>query len=324
MEKIDYNNADLAISRKSYYELENECQWRFDEGGKFWHLYTNGNATDILFTNHEEFCFGMNLIPWCLSRSSGIRILTFVLMSNHIHMIISGENNTCLKFFESYKERLKRYFFTMKKVVDLSHFEANLFQIDNLTILRNEIVYVNRNAYLVNNSHTPFSYIWGTSNKIYNDKYFQSIGIKYNSLTITRRREICHSKEIEMPDNMMVVNEIIDPLSYCHIEECEQYFRNAHHYFYLLTKNHEVNSEIAKRLIDTIIITDDEMYSAISSLCYKSYQIKQPSLLPAKDKITLAKKMHFSYNATNKQINRILKLDLYIIEDLFGSKSKSK
>ena len=318
MKNKTIKDAEIALpSPKTFFELEHECQRRFNENGSFWHIYTPGETTDIIFTNYEEFCLGMNIIPWCLERSVGARILDFTLMNNHIHIIMAGDIDACLKLFKLFKEKVRRFFISIKKVVDLSNFEAHYLPITDLAMLRNEIAYVNRNGYVVNSSHTPFSYIWGTSNKIYNDKYFLAKGVKFNSLSITRKRELCHSKDIDLSDKIMVVNDIIDPSSYCEITETEQYFRDAHHYFGLLTRNHEANSELSKKLCDKVFITDNEMYSAISSLCYNLHNVKQPSLMPADKKIEVAKEMHFKYNATNKQINRILKLEMNIINTLF-------
>ena len=94
-------------------------------------------------------------------------------------------------------------------------------------------------------------------------------------------------------------------------------FRDAHHYFYMVSKNFEAYSEIAQRLHEKVIYSDEEMYSAVSHIAYKQYRIKQPSLLSAKDKIEVAKRMHYEFNASNRQIKNILKLDDSIIEELF-------
>lgn len=45
----------------------------------------------------------------------------------------------------------------------------SLKPINDLKALREAIVYVNRNGYVVNPSHTPFSYPWGTGRYYFND-----------------------------------------------------------------------------------------------------------------------------------------------------------
>jgi len=45
--------------------------------------------------------------------------------------------------------------------------------------------------------------------------------------------------------------------------------------------------------------------------------VKNPFILDKSSKIELAKKLHFDYNASNKQIKRILRLDEHIVNSLF-------
>ena len=78
----------------------------------------------------------------------------------------------------------------------------------------------------------------------------------------------------------------------------------------------------AKRLHDLVFLTDEELYSAVSMVCKKNYNTKQPSLLAAKEKVEMAKIMHYEYNATNRQIKSILKMEMHIIESLFPGASK--
>lgn len=47
----------------------------------------------------------------------------------------------------------------MGKAVDWKKFEAQILRIETLKDLRNEIIYVNRNAYVANRNYTPFSQI---------------------------------------------------------------------------------------------------------------------------------------------------------------------
>ena len=90
----------------------------------------------------------------------------------------------------------------------------------------------------------------------------------------------------------------------------------------LIKKNwmqgHKLDLEhIAKELGDKVTYTDYEIYSAIMSLCIRRYEVKNPSLLDKDAKIEVAKIMHFDYNASNKQIKRVLRLDDNVIETLF-------
>lgn len=51
----------------------------------------------------------------------------------------------------------------------MKSFRMSLKSVCDLRTLRNTIVYVNRNGYVVNPAYTPFSYPWGTGRYYFND-----------------------------------------------------------------------------------------------------------------------------------------------------------
>ncbi|HPJ55981.1 MAG TPA: hypothetical protein PK401_07785, partial [Bacteroidales bacterium] len=223
----------------------------------------------------------------------------------------------CEDLFEMYHARLQRYLVITGREADLSAFKASLLNIPDMQALRNEIVYVNRNGYLVKSSYTPYSYLWGAGYLYFNPIYELIPSTAFNSLTLRDKRNICRSRDVAMSERIRVFNNIILPSSFCYIKEGEHFFRDAHHYFNLLSKNFEAYGEIAKKLKDSVFLSDEEMYSAVQSMCLKGYNLSKPVLLPSAAKIDIAKKMHYDYNASNKQIRRILKIDASIIESLF-------
>ena len=315
MEK-EFPGASAPDSR-TFYDKENKCELLFNESDPFWHLFTPGHLTELLFTNEEEFCFGMNLMGICADRVPRLKIYTFELMNNHLHCILSGGRKDCEDLFEMYHARLQRYLANTGRLVDLSVFRLSLLSIPDLNALRNEIVYVNRNGYLVKPSCTPFSYMWGAGYLYFNPINEVLPSVAFNSLSIRDKRNLCRSRDVAMTGRIRVFNRTIIPSSFCFIKEGECFYRDAHHYFNLLSKNFEAYSEIAKRLKDSVFITDEEMYSAVQSMCLKSHNLSKPVLLPSAAKIDIAKKMHYDYNASNKQIQRILKIDAGIVESLF-------
>lgn len=318
LKAVDY--VSLPTEKQSYSEKETACEMLFQKAGPFWHLCTPGQLTQILFTNEDEFRFAMNLTGICADKVPQVQVYTFELMHNHIHMIMSGEKRYCQEMFDFFVKRLKRFFGKSERCVDLSKFQPQIIPIDNIKSLRNEIAYVNRNGFLVDPSYTPFSYPWGAGDLYFSSKYImlKTLGAtSYNLLNIREKRNICRSKDITLSNRIMVLDNMILPSSFCSIETGECFFRDGHHYFSMLSKSYEAYSEVAKRLCETIIINDEEMYSVVCFFSNKLCGVKTPNLLSATSKIEIAKLMHFEYNASNKQIQRILKLDIGTVETLF-------
>ena len=304
-------------SGKLFYDKEKSCLYNFNTRQNYWHLCTPGMNVPIIFTCQEDFEYGMCLMAICACLFQDISVYTFALMNTHVHMILSGEESRCKELFDVFLRKLRRYLSGCGRSTDLSGFRAQLIPITDLQMLRNEIIYVNRNGYVANSNYTPYSYPWGAGMYFFNPLVEKLPSINFERLTVRKRRKICRTKVIDVCHGMKVHGNIILPTSFCKIKEAENMYRDAAHYFSSLTRNHEAFSEIAKRLGDTMFLPDSEMYQAISSICNKKYGIRKPSLLSPEAKIEIARMMHYEYHASNRQIRSILNMDMGAIEEMF-------
>lgn len=311
--------VEMCERKGTFAELERECERLFFQNGPFWHLYTPGVISEIIFRNREDFEFGMNLMGLCAESFPSVRIITFELMNNHLHGILVGPEEECHAFFALFKSRLQRYFRESGLHVSLDRFNATLAPITTLQALRNEIIYVNRNGYVVDSRCTPYSYYWGSGFQYFNPITYSVDAVRFDRMTKIEKRKIARSRVTNSQSRLLVWKGVILPSSYCYIHEGESYFRDAHHYFNALSKSHEAMSLVSRNLADVIVVTDEEMYSIASNLCNSLYSVRQPTLVSNSEKIELAKKLHYDYNATKKQLRRILKLDMAIINELFIS-----
>lgn len=307
-----------SIEAVSFRDMEQDCEFRFQKDYPFWHLYTDGHKADIIFSDNEDFKSGMNLLGVCCLRSPEVKVYTFVLMNNHLHMILSGASSKVIELFDMFRLMLQRHFARSGRVVNLKDFKCQLIRIDSLQSLRNEIVYVNRNGFIVRPDCTPFSYPWGAGASFFDPCSKLLPSVTYDSLKVKQKREICRSNNIDLPSaKAMVYDGVILPSSFCNISEAESFYRSAHQYFHHISRKFEAYSEIAERLHESVFISDEEMYSAVCSLCVKIYNMKNPTQLGVKERIEMARHMHQKYNASNRQIRNILKLDNSIVETMF-------
>ena len=311
---------------------ESVCEAAFMQGGPFWHLYTSGETMEIIFAGDVDFLFGIMLLGICAAAFPRCRILTFTLMNNHLHIVLAGPQEDVPRFFDLFKKRLRRYVSLSGRDCSLNRFEAEFFRIPDLHALRNEIIYVNRNGYVVHPECTPFSYWWSAGAFFFNPMAQLLPAVPFSSLTTRERRELCHSRDLSLPERYRVcpgfpldaggTASLLLPESFCALREAQDYFRDAHQYFLRLGKDHEAHAEVARRLGDIVFLTDEEMYRVACSICAKEYGDTRPGLLRPEQKMDLARKMHFHYNASNKQIRRIIKLPQELVDTLFPMKWK--
>lgn len=305
----------------TFAEKERECERIFEKSGPFWHLYTDGRVMEDFLCTEEDFKTAMTALAVAAVLFKKVRIITFELMSNHIHMILNGEAEDCLELFERFKARLRRILKTNGRIINWDAFKADILPIETLNALRNEIIYVNRNAFVANPQFTPFNYPWGGGCAFFQPCLNLLPVRSLKEVGFNKARELTHFREIRLIENLKFLGDVAYIPSFCRTDIGESMFRDARSYFNSLTRNAESFSQIAQRLKDSVFLTDEEMYAAATMYAENTYGNRQLSILNPEQKIQLSKELHFKYNASNQQIRRLLKLDISILNELFPQQS---
>lgn len=309
------------VSPRSFQEKEKRCRAIFDsllwDGFSFWHVCTPGTFQHIIFETPDDYEFGM-VAAATSAYDSKVRIITFELMSNHVHFIVqsNGKEDAQL-FFNIYKKRLTRFFREEKRILDLSHFSSEPIAIESLESLRNQIVYTNRNNFVVDPDQTPFSFQYGANSFYFNPIAKCIQGRQFGSLSQRAKMRLLHSKETKYPDCYMVIGNYFAPYSFCDLALGEGVFRDARHYIYKLTRDVESYKELAALLGDIDYYTDDELVGIVYALCKQRFNSDKPALLTVSQKDELVKVLHFEYHADNRKISRLLHIPLQVINERF-------
>ena len=305
----------------TFAEKERECERLFEKSGPFWHLYTDGRVMEDFLCTEKDFKTAMTALAVAAVLFKKVGIITFELMSNHIHMILNGESDECLELFGRFKARLRRILKTNGRVINWEAFKADILPIQTLNALRNEIIYVNRNAFVANPQFTPFSYPWGGGCAFFLPCLNLLPVRSLKELGFNKARELTHFREIRLIEDLKFFENIVFIPSFCRTDIGESMFRDARSYFNSLTRNAEAFSQVAQKLKDSVFLTDDEMYAVATMYAEKTFGSRQLSLLNPEQKIQMSKELHFKYNASNQQIRRLLKLDIGILNELFPQQS---
>ena len=288
------------------------------ENGPFWHVCTDGTRMSDIFCTDDDFKQGMIALAVSIVLFGKVRLLTFELMNNHVHLIMCGSEVDCVQLFQMFKGKLKRLFKGRDLVVDWDVFEAQFIRIPDLKALRNEILYVHRNAYVVNSNHTPFSYPWGGGWAYFSPVIRLLPVLSVQDMGARKVRELTHCREVSQLHDLKFVGDVPYIPSFCRVDLGQEMFQDARSYFYSLTRNVEEFSLIASRLKESVFLTGEEMYRVASNCAEESFSCKLSMLTPDQ-KILLARKLHKEYNASNDSLRRVLKLDLAVLNELFPS-----
>ena len=77
-------------------------------------------------------------------------------------------------------------------------------------------------------------------------------------------------------------------------------------------------SEIARSIGENIFYNDNDLFLVASKSAKTNFGISRLSDLDSRQKIELAKKLHYEYNAGDKQLQRLLKLSQDVVDALFA------
>ena len=310
------HSTQIKITLQKKTMIKNDFTSIFGET-PIWHLCTDGQSQCIIFRNGEEFKEGMNLVGLCLAKYSKISSLTFSLMNNHMHFLIQGEREDIETFYNYLYGKLRRMLLRQNRRSDMPKPRYSMIQITSDSHLKNTIAYINRNGYVTNPNFTPFSYEWGAARYFFNSTHTNEEKKFLKEMFKREQMNLFHTHDIDFPSNYYLTNGYISPLCYCKITECEMMFRNAHQYCWLITRNVESFKQIADLVGDKIFYTDEELYTAMLQFTNKQFKNIKINTLNKDEKIQTAKHLHFSFNASARQISRILKIQEELLNKLF-------
>ena len=298
----------------NFRESESLCENAFASNGPYWHLYTQGQDTPLIFKTEDDFKFAMNVICQAALEFKDIVIITFEIMGNHLHLLLSGEEEDVMMLFRHIRKRLATGLRADFPQGLPRTFSASLKAVTSLNAMRNTIAYINRNGYVADQNHTPFSYPWGAGRFYFN--HFP-ITEKLSEMKYVDLRRMFRGRKPELPDDFPVIEGYVAPTAYCRIDFGESLFRNAHHYFSLIYRNVEAFNEMAVELGDIEVNTDNELYSQMSQIIRKKYGAQSSRDISRAQRLELAGILHYQYRSSNSQICRVLNLSQFEVDSLF-------
>ena len=293
----------------SFSKADGRCQAAFQSCTEVYHAYTSGKETPVVFTDSHQMVFAMNAIAFAAFKSmEAIRIVSFAVMDNHFHFIIVGSAEDIAAFYACLQKKLK------KTIPLAAKMKLSVKPITDLSAMRNCIVYVNRNGYVSNPNYTPFSYPWSTGRHYFNDVPSH---LTYADLSFEQKRLMLRGRAVYFPDSWMVTDEYISPVSYCALRFGMSLFRDAHQYFYMVSKNVEAYSGIAVEIDDGEFLTDQELFAQLRKILREQYHLDSIMYLSKSQKLDVARMLHFNFRSSNGQVRRMLGLTEYEVNSIF-------
>lgn len=203
----------------------------------------------LWFRDESDFRAGMNFVAIQAHRSK-VKVLAFILMSNHLHFVVVGRWVDVKAFIDSIKSRYSKY---LNHKYGTSEFlRRNGVKIEAVSTLdeglEKAIAYTQMNCVAANICSHPAQYPWGTGPLFFNKS--KRPGKRLGSLSKRTRIRLFHSCDVDLPADWLVSEDgYILPESYVDVAFVEGIYRYPKRLNFFL-----VTSSKAKRKIEN---TDD-------------------------------------------------------------------
>ena len=203
---------------------------------KFWHITTDHLSDRILFRREEDFKVGMNYVA-VAKQATGVSILAFILMSNHVHFVLECSREKALEFITRFKGLHSRY---LQRQYGLKEFlRRNDVTINPLSpyddSLKNAIAYVLMNSVGARLCIYANDYQWGSGAVYFSSRPIK--GIALGTLSIRAQKQVLRSWEALPGEWILTEDGYISPASYVATAFVEKLFGTPGSMKYYLDKS---------------------------------------------------------------------------------------
>ena len=267
---------------------------------KNWHICTEGLEDDLIFKSAGDFVYGMNGVPVC-ALTSGVSILCFCLMDNHVHFIVNGTEADGERFIRQYLRRLSR-------LVRIPVEKASMKLIDDDEYLRQAVGYVLRNPVKAYNV-MPADYPWGSGALYFDDCVIAARHSDYDTVSaigVVKMRKLLGSR-VRLPDDYKVSPEgMVCPECYVYISAVEELYSNRPaRMMYYLSVNKDMEMELSGDMLHKAKYRDADLLGTVSDICRESFSKNGPADLRLEDRYRLADILRRRYGLGIKQLARL-------------------
>lgn len=281
----------------------------------FFHICTDGKAVPWIFQDTKDFIAGINRIGIC-HVLTGVVVIAFILMDNHVHFVLYGTISECKKFINLYKRLSGKWISIRYGYQDFLHnLPTEIIRIEDEESLANTIAYIDRNAIVAGYRNMPGEYPWGSARYIFKEPGSQASSYRTaGSFSRRELRAILKSHTILPSDWKIDSDGMILPVSFLSVSRLESIFKTSGRYSYFLNKKLEGIVERGMEHSRKAFIPDKELRAIVHEIIQDKHGLRDIRSLNINARLEIAKTLRYSYGSTVKQISRLLHLEKNSLE----------
>lgn len=271
-----------------------------------YYFISTDHLTDCLwFQDNADFKIGMNYVA-ILATSLNVQVISFILMSNHVHFVLAGSRQDVVRFITEFKRRYSSYY--RHKYGKREFLRRNDVDIREISLedeaLERAIAYVQMNSVAANICAHASLYPWGTGSAFFNSN--PRSGKTASGFSGSALMRLFHSKE-SVPGHYLILDSgYVDPMSYVPVDFVEQLFRTPARMNYFLNSSSKARARLEEK--PTPSFRDQNILASVSDLCNSLFRVKDYHELQEKQLSELVRQMRFRFSADVGQLARVLEL----------------
>lgn len=285
----------------------------------FYHLFSDGFRTDVLFQDKIAFIAGMNIIAQSYL-CSNVKILAFILMDNHVHFILYGTIEDCIHFKDKFYHKFAIWYSNHNKGRILNVLEFDIKELTDERYLLNSIAYVLRNGIAAGFAYCPDDYKWSSAGLYFRSpEKLETITSGWSSiseLSIRAIRRVMHS-HTEIPSNWKITSEgFIWPGNYVDYKMVESLYHTPKSFAFFMGQSKEEDINKSLGMVSKVALPDIELREKAVELSMKMFKTSYVRKLSVPDRLSLAKELRRMYRCSAKQIARVVHLEEMYVKEL--------
>lgn len=266
---------------------------------QFWLVTTEHLKDRLWFMDEEDFKMAMNTVA-VLSVVSTVKIIAFILMSNHVHFVLGGSMAEAEKFIMRFKKNYAQHYYHKygrKELLRRNGVDVREVRIEDESFER-AVAYVHMNCVAANITLTASDYPWGSGGSFFNaspPQGYSTAGISGRALS-----RIVRSKVTLPPHYIMDYREFVHPSSYICTKLVESVFRTPRRMNYFLQ-----NSSKAQKINEAPSFPDQVVSAGLKSLLASLFRKNSIFELSDTQKSELFKQLRYRFSSDPNQLARV-------------------
>jgi len=315
-----------------------------------WFITTSAIETGNIFNSDEDYVLATNDLAFCTLDYPTVHVLFYVIMCNHIHIILRGDKEECIAFVHKFLWRVSLRISIKQEANLISKIDLDVQELQDQSSLINAGAYIIRNPYAaglrVNGQlFNPFTYSWSSAICYFNAMlpevysthddtikpqeedsemtHKQDFGLMFKQYYCLgefsqRKCEKLLKTRIKVPENWIIDSKfMIHPMCFVDFKYVEAEIQYPIRLLGAVSSQ-RVETEIESRYgaINNITLSESEISAIMLKEAKDKYYVSSIRQVPQKDLLAMCGRYHRSHRVGAKTLARITGLPLSCIEKI--------